>query len=458
VNKSEYLNNADVASFVTWMANKLPDIRAKLAVKSSSHVPGGINKEIVGVQDAIDSYKWRASWVDQNGEFVESMDWDTTSSSLQRLGGRLRNAIGAGSSEALEACKQVLRWGGDRNGARGALPFLKKRINLQTYLKDCTRAMSLDAADLGGINNGTDPLRVVGEMNSMLTKVHALASRDGLPIYDSRVAATIATLVEMWRRERGLTSVPEILKFPCLSVVRSPLRFASDAPDPEVLSYDRSLVEPRTKQWVSAKIRLGWLMGGVLQTNEKLFSSEGGIARRMHALEAAFFMLGYDVSCLSESGADERFRKERVSKKIAGNYEHLTRGEEKKGHTLSKKKEFNYFGSIDEGILIRYDAGQNLVIEADQIEEVMQQIQWLGSVKLGASREFVQDDTLAAWLIQSGTRLFNIKITGQHVSHIAAVLVQESEGRLVSETKERATWITYNDEKCAGGRRQKQMH
>lgn len=43
----------------------------------------------------------------------------------------------------------------------------------------------------------------IGRMNSTLAKVHALYATDGLPIYDSRVAGAVASLVELWEREHG---------------------------------------------------------------------------------------------------------------------------------------------------------------------------------------------------------------------------------------------------------------
>lgn len=63
----------------------------------------------------------------------------------------------------------------------------------------------------------------IEEMNSMLTKVHAFFALDGLPIYNSRVAAAIATLIELWRTESGRIqqTLPDPLKFPALSKAHS---------------------------------------------------------------------------------------------------------------------------------------------------------------------------------------------------------------------------------------------
>jgi hypothetical protein len=96
--------------------------------------------------------------------------------------------------------------------ARGAVPFLRELADQNTLLAylAATRAdLALSTAQLGA------PLHVK-KMNSMLTKVHAMASEDGLPIYDSRVAAAIAALVEVWRRVQGTSAspLPALLTFP----------------------------------------------------------------------------------------------------------------------------------------------------------------------------------------------------------------------------------------------------
>ena len=139
----------------------------------------------------------------------------------------------------------------------------------------------------------------------MLTKVHSLASNDGLPIYDSRVAAAIAVLVELWRRSEGLDTkpLPETLTFPSVYGGRSVLEVFSGAISPGVLTG----IPGQADQWASAKVRLGWLMQELLMKNPEWFP-KGLLSatNRMHAFEAALFMLGYDVTCLSSTSAGSK--------------------------------------------------------------------------------------------------------------------------------------------------------
>ena len=93
----------------------------------------------------------------------------------------------------------------------GAMPFLRglrDEGRLVSYLQRCTASMRLDTAT-------SVSLKSIEKMNSMLTKVHALLSDDGLPIYDSRVAGSAAALVEMFRLESGISDTPQAdLLFP----------------------------------------------------------------------------------------------------------------------------------------------------------------------------------------------------------------------------------------------------
>jgi hypothetical protein len=151
-------------------------------------------------------------------------------------------------------------------------------------------------------------------MNSMLTKVHALASRDGLRIYDSRVAAAIASLVELWRRVQGRAGEPQplALAFPAIPSNRSVRSLFADAQSPGVLSYAPATAAATAVAWCCANVRLGWLIAAVLEKAPGLVAGEAA-QDRMHAFEASLFMIGYDVDCLKgntpRAGTSEQQRK-----------------------------------------------------------------------------------------------------------------------------------------------------
>ena len=292
MNRSAFLASSDVTAFIDWLAKHFPSLSIRLDIKSSRFTPRGIRTDVAGL-DLLKQYRWRTA--DSN-----TGNWQETRDYLHKLGNALKQAIaGCNEDEVLDTCRRVLVWGGDRNDAKGAMPFLKAlhvKGKLVEYLETSSRAFALDAAVL----DASRPQ--AGKMNSMLTKVHALASHDGLPIYDSRVAAAIAALVELWRRSNGKASepLPSELAFPAISPNRCVLRLFADAQSPGVLSYAPAAATATAADWCSAKVRLGWLMAAVLEKAPGLFAAEAA-RDRMHAFEASLFMIGYDVGCLKEN-------------------------------------------------------------------------------------------------------------------------------------------------------------
>lgn len=292
MNKANYLADGDVQNFVVWLAGQLDAIPIKLNIPRSKFVPTAVvNVQITGLTNVIPShYHWKAKG-------APSGTWKATNVRLARLANMLRQAVAKGDDvRAFRACCSILNWGGDRNSANGATPFLRDMgSGLCAYIKNAGVALSLSTATLAA------PKSPVNRMNSMLTKIHALYSTDGLPIYDSRVAAAIATLVEMWRRSTGapLKATPRLLIFPATLSTRSVKQKYPDAASPGTFSYDKKYVTTTTNRWTEAKVRLGWLMSEVLSKNQAAFDGpSASLASRMRSMEASLFMVGYDVACL----------------------------------------------------------------------------------------------------------------------------------------------------------------
>jgi hypothetical protein len=175
----------------------------------------GVQGTFSGVEAVAGVYYWKSSWCDGTRE-VSSGDWESTKKSIELLKKWLSCAIDRekpSSDACLRASQAIVAWGGDRNPRVGAVRFLRgEGGNLANYLSRAKRVLSLSEASL-------DKLDGICEMNAMLTKVHALAAVDGLPIYDSRVAGAIGALVEMHRQD---------LKKPW-QTIPSPLRFMARA-------------------------------------------------------------------------------------------------------------------------------------------------------------------------------------------------------------------------------------
>lgn len=297
MNREEYLADTEVASFVTWLAGMAGSLPVNLDIKKSERVPHGVAKLVHGFDGVIASYIWKAEWTDDSEAPVQSLCWDSTARSLKRLGAKLKEALASESADVVvQTCHAIFEWGGDRNPGKGARPFLGAKHasgQLVNYLKAAQEAFRLSSGRL-------DKLGPIEKVNSMLTKVHALASNDGLPIYDSRVAAATACLVELFRFQtrRAWRQVPAELLFPTLDANQR--RRLSGLHADALISRDTRLFYDQpdsTARWASAKLRLGWVAQEVLRQSPQLLS--GQPHSRLHAFEASLFMIGYDVRCLA---------------------------------------------------------------------------------------------------------------------------------------------------------------
>jgi hypothetical protein len=318
--RSDFLEDQDVMDFIEWLAypgeGDLPAARPGhagekrpfslltfpicLNIKKSRFVPGGVKARVKGIEGVLSHYTWKSVGM-QNG------DWPETKLRLAALSAALRSAVRSGNNATtLDACRDILVWGGNRDWNVGAWPFLAGMANAEAlceYMTETGASFSLATARL------TTLAPPVGLMNSMLTKVHALYADDGLPIYDSRVAAAIASLVEMWRVDTGRSGVPlpPALAFPATAASRTVHRLFPHADHPGVMAYGA----PGTIiQWSGAKVRLGWVMERVLNRLPRLFADcckTPSLADRMHAFEASLFMIGYDVTCLGCALETNRF-------------------------------------------------------------------------------------------------------------------------------------------------------
>lgn len=288
MDRNTFLAQADVRGFIDWLQVTLPQLEVHLHFLPSKFVKGGLNQQVVGIEQVHALYRWGSAWQDyQTGQWVSSSDWASTQSSLGLLRSRLTQALASGCDDtAYRACCAVLQWG----GVRGAIPFLgllRQQRKLVHYLNGCRPLFALDAgqqlADLHALS--------ILRFDAGLTKIHSLIDSTGSPIYDSRVGAAIAMLYALYRQGR---QTPAQLRFPTGGARGNQVR------DPGALGFQKA---PQffTKAvpgyaWARSQVELGWIIQATLMGAPALFS--GSLQARCHSFEAALFMVGYDLRCL----------------------------------------------------------------------------------------------------------------------------------------------------------------
>ena len=286
--RKQFLAQPEVQSFIAWLEANLPTLTFKLRFKSSKFVPDGLVTDVQGFEQVLEHYCWKASWLDTHPSAVDSQTWPETRRSLGQLREWLTSAVNAGDEQqALQACLQILRWG----GVRGAIPFLHRLAannELSRYLKKLAVLVSLDGSnDLDDLDTSS-----VERFDAGLTKIHALLDISGSPIYDSRVGAAIAMLYSMFRQQWVGGGKP-LLAFPSGaargSQIRNPGAFLNGLAAPQFSAIDYA-------EWARWQVRLGWIIRDLLERT-KWFAEQGSMPARCHAFEASLFMLGYDLRC-----------------------------------------------------------------------------------------------------------------------------------------------------------------
>lgn len=288
MDRTTFLAQSDVSAFIEWLQATLGHLPVHLRLRRSKQVKGGLDLQVVGLEQVHAAYRWGAGWQDyQTGQWVASTDWASTKVSLDLLRSRLASVLVSGCDEAAyNACRAVLQWG----GVWGAVPFLgelRRKRKLVEYLNACRPLFSLDTDQkLSDLNE-----RSIQRFDAGLTKIHALIDTTGSPIYDSRVGAAIAMLYARYRENaQGRAQ----LKFPSGAARGKQIR------DPGELGYAAAPQFFTSKVsdhiWARSQVELGWIIQAVLERMPAMFS--GSLAERSHCFEAALFMIGYDLRCL----------------------------------------------------------------------------------------------------------------------------------------------------------------
>lgn len=276
--KKEYLSNKNVCGFVSWMSDNLES-------NAFAHEYWNRKKSklwsCTSLYNALEGYEWPFPSIVRL-EIPAGFSFENNSTALSVLKSNLLESLNAKDDDGFYlAAIDVMTWGGVRNGNVAWLT--KNKIDITQLILNAR-----DAFNLGCIENSVISLPTF-RFNSGMTKVYSLIC-DNFIIYDSRVAAALEWAVVLYAKNQSFQVIPEELQFP-----HAPSRNGIHKRNANFNSmmFPSLRPGPHHAAW---NLKASWLLDAVLKNSrpqKSKFSNYG--ENSLRALEAALFMLGYDL-------------------------------------------------------------------------------------------------------------------------------------------------------------------
>ena len=272
MNRDAYLGDPHVRDFVDWSA-ALVSGKRPLRHRWDSQRWGSWSCETLF--DAYCRYDWPfRCCVPGDSAPRRGRSYEDTVAVLDDLGHVLRRSADRNDADSfLEAAVAVLEWGRVRRSERRLRALGARAVG---ELTETARRLDPAGADL-------DRLSDVSPINSGFSKIYSLLL-DGFPIYDSRVACGLASLVRLFCEETGRPEIPAALAF---GIPPSRARARRD-PSCGALCFPR-IWTPR--RYAQSNVMAAWLLD-VLSQQSPFVELE---SERQRALQSAMFMVGYTV-------------------------------------------------------------------------------------------------------------------------------------------------------------------
>ena len=248
MNRVEYLHHSNVRAFIGWLT---PFVTGELRMQHESGERGAKGRPYGSLYEAYERFS------------VRSPD------DLRR---RIRAAVCSNDNEQfLDTAIEVRKWGG-----------INRHVGLKCLGCKALETLSANARRLDPKFADTQNLKGIDYVESGYSKIYSLML-DDFPIYDSRVACALASLVWLYCQEVALGVVPCRIQFGVpdsymAKVNRNPYALPNISPG-EDLKYAKS------------NLKAAWLLGKLSKLGK---FGELPAERRVAALERALFMIGYE--------------------------------------------------------------------------------------------------------------------------------------------------------------------
>ena len=279
--KSAPVNSSVVQDFVDWLATHLYD--TSLFAHQYTDRRSQRIRSFSGLYDACKHYHWPHQGALGTPAGVCLTSSDVT---LKALGNALKSALARKSDPCtLIAASGIMKWGGV---SAGNVRWLTNNSSGLSQL------LATTAAAFSG-NSLADPVLLNTQLrfNAGMTKVYSLLVNDFI-IYDSRVAAALGWIVVKYCQDRQLTTVPAELAFPWAPAKEGPAAKWRKNRNPAKgnLQFPGLNGAAQHAHW---NLKASWILAEVLaNAGAGAFTDAGSIAP-LRRLEAALFMIGYDL-------------------------------------------------------------------------------------------------------------------------------------------------------------------
>ncbi|KMN24597.1 hypothetical protein TU85_03060 [Pseudomonas helleri] len=284
MNSQTYLALPHVSGFIRWLASEL---NSESCFKHQYvNRRSGEKWTCSSLYNAFENYRWNHPGNARLG-FNPGVCSSSNGIALSALRQDLVSATGS-DSHTLEAAVDVMRWGGVM--ARNADWLKANNVGLGRMLQ------GVQAAIVAGDDQAPVLRSKSLRFNSGMTKVYSLLCKDFI-IYDSRVAAGLGWLVVKHCQAHGLSKVPAALCFPWAAAKEGENTLAPKRRDPGTggLKFKGLRSGHHHAMW---NMRASWVLSAVLAHPDAAGSRFHVVPSPndpLRALEAALFMIGYDL-------------------------------------------------------------------------------------------------------------------------------------------------------------------
>jgi hypothetical protein len=287
--RNQYLALPRVSDFIDWLASNLDHV--SLFAHSYYERRQKVTKTFSNLPDANAQYFWK-----HKGAVGTPSGTCLTSShaALEALCDALHTGINtANDASTLDASMRVMEWGGV---SAGNVRWLT--VNA----KDLVRTLASTTAALASDNLAHPILTTDRELrfNAGMTKVYSLLVNDFI-IYDSRVAAALGWIVVKYCKDRSLPVLPAELAFPWAPAKEAPnaLRPKNRDPSQSPYHFPRLIAGELHAVW---NLKASWILAEVLARAPASYFNGTSPIPALRRLEAALFMIGYDLPMKRPAG------------------------------------------------------------------------------------------------------------------------------------------------------------